>query len=431
MIFTDETSGKAYEWTGDREATAQAEMLAEKCQGFVSPVGFLRLLYGDDGGVLVSTSTTAEEKGTCRLLTIEECLEYVSNRSNAYIFPARFFAPLPKKDLTKDLLAFVVDLDDVMLAGLRNLLRDIEECPQLTPSHIVKTGGGYHLWYVLTTPIQWRKRWTGKLEEVNAALYDFWHIHAGGCICDTACKSIPHGFRMPGAKTKTGEETICFQVGEVAYTSVYDLAEALDISLCYRDGEKIDFAVIDDEKPRAERKPADYPKTKANRHPGLYEFTLREIPRKTWKGHRYLSMFALAGIAWDCGIPKQQLRADLEELVKTHWTGKDPVLKAEIDNALKGYNAEFAAMRRETREDLLGWRYPGKSPKRNYGEKHKTRSEHMREVHRVRKASSLIKLMTAITEQPKANKRELSKIAGLSYPTVLKYYDRAREIADL
>ena len=398
----------------------------------VSPDEFLGLLYGD-GRIVITTSSTETERGSCRVLTRGEAVEFLSTRSNAYVYPATFFGNYPRKELLKDLLAFVVDLDDVEFAGLRNLLDEFDRTPAVQPSYVVKTGGGYHLWYLLTDPIEYRKRWSDKLEAINKALYDFWSRNAGGCVCDLACCSIPHGFRPPGSLNKIGGQTLCYQVNPIARTNIVELADFFGVDLTSKDGGVIDFKPVSDSGASRKRASAKHRKAVAkqgSRSERLYEWTLGEIPHRTLRGNRYLSMFCLSGIAYDCGIPRERLRKDLERLVSENWaSGIHPVKKHEIDNAMRGYCPEYASLKKSTRESMLGWHF-GPSQKRNYGSAHKSREEHIREVHKLRRVKSINQIVGAISENPSASKAEIARMSGLSYPTVLRYYELAKRIAD-
>jgi hypothetical protein len=361
-----------------------------------------------------------------------EALEFLSSRSNAYVFPAAFYGDFPKKELLRDLLGFVVDIDDVSYAGLENLLDEFEAEPRLEPSYLVKTGGGYHLWYVFGDPVEYRKRWLKKVDEINDALYDFWFEHAGGCVCDKACRGIPHGFRPPGSLTKGGDPVVCFRRERSLAVSITDLADTLGVSLVKRDGGIIDFQPVGDEP-----SPTPSPVTRKGTARGtmrarnLYDWTLREVPQRTRKGNRYLSLFCLAGLAWGCGVAKEEVRRDLERVVADNWSnGSDPVRKHEIDSAMRGYCYDYATLRRSTREELLGWNY-GPPQKRNYGDEHRTRSEHMEEVNEARRVRSITRLQKALKKNPDATKKELQRMTGLSYPTVLRYYDTARALSSM
>lgn len=408
------------------DVRAHLDCLERRCFRLVSPSDFVSSLYGKGSRFLVSTSTTESEKGTYKAYDFDDGLEFIGTRANAYIYPVSFFGHCPKGDLVKDLLAFVVDMDDVELAGLENLLDEFDRCPEMAPTHIVRTGGGYHLWYLLVDGIQWRKRWNQRLAEVNEGLYRYWSNHAGGCVCDHACRSIPHGFRPPGSLSKDGRTaTVCYQVGEGERVSIYDLADALGVSMTYRDGTPIDLSPIDGYDEIAKKAKKTSREIKPNRHPRLYEWTLEQVPKRTMRGNRYLSMFCLAGLAWDCGIPVERLRSDLERLVRDNWTSSaNPVRHHEISSAMSGYCPDYASLKKETREELLGWRY-GPSPKRNYGAKHKTREEHMTAVNRKRSLAALFAVEEAIAANPSASKKQIAADAGVSYPTVLKYYQRA------
>lgn len=406
----------------------QFSLLDEWAYSEVSPGDFFALVFGGRE-VVVSVGSTGDKPGFCQALAASDVSGFVSDKSTAYISPASFFAKVPKASLADEVLAFVVDLDDVEDAGLNNLVRDIDAAPA-KPTHIVSSGNGYHLYYVLSEPVQWRIRWREKISAVSDAIFDYWDQHAPGCVADAACRSIPHGFRPVGSLSKDrGRRCRCWQVRGSSRASIYDIAQSLDVPLFYADGSPIDFSRVDDV---SHERHYQWQLLRlgdegiSHRNRGLYDFTLRQIPLKTKKGHRFLSMFCLSGLGYACGVPIDEVERDLHALVRDNWRSmRDPVRESEIPAALKGYCYDYATVRKETREEWLGWRY-GASQKRNYGAQHKTRSEHIASVNRKRSMSAQIAIADYLSSNPGAKKGEVAVAVGLCRQTVYKYWERAR-----
>lgn len=429
----------------------QRRMMIDAGMTMVSPSDFLSALYPDDEVIPITHSGVDGGRGTYRRCKRSEVLSYVKDRSDAYVFPVRFFNQVPRSELMEDLLAFVIDLDDMASGGLRELIRDIDLDPRLKPTHITRTGGGCHLWYLLDEPVQCRKSWKRGLTEISSALYDYWDDHAAGCIADKHCRSIPHGFRVPGSRTKdSGGETTAWQVKEGrSRAELREIMEALEVAPTYPrygEGEErlIDFYRLEDleeehrraeqwKKEKADRKTAEAPKSKKMpyRHPNLYYYSLERTRLRTRKGNRYLSMWSLASIGFTCRIPKKEVRKDLESLVELWSSSNDPVKPVEIENALLGYDAKWIRLKRETREELFGWDYEGEKKKRNYGEEHRTRSEHMTEVNIDRGISKEARVRRVLrTAEPGITIAEVSRRAGVSYPTAHKYVHLYRDIEE-
>lgn len=103
----------------------------------------------------------------------------------------------------------------------------------------------------------------------------------------------------------------------------------------------------------------------------LYAYTLGRIKAGDSKpGTRYNALVALAGIAWNCQIPKDQLKGDMLGMLDLGWAKKAgvksmrPLEKADVMKALKSYNVLGALRPREQIEYRLGWEF-GPSAKRN------------------------------------------------------------------
>ena len=84
------------------------------------------------------------------------------------------------------------------------------------------------------------------------------------------------------------------------------------------------------------------------------------------EGHRYLSLFALAIIAYKCRIPRAQIEEDIGDLVdlfnqKEHM---QKVRENEIEKALTGYSQKFVKVNSYTLEEYLGFTFHRKT-KRN------------------------------------------------------------------
>lgn len=192
------------------------------------------------------------------------------------------------------------------------------------------------------------------------------------------------------------------------------------------------------------------------RDPGLYRYTLRRLAVETPAGSRYNALFGLAGLGWNCGIPKAQVERDMTALLGTEWAerlGHDgkPLEKSDVKAAMRGWNKLGALRPRDQLESRLQWKY-GPPAKRN-GRKQKdhlwgdwekngspvvnTAKENRRLAsHRsrdaaaaTRKRSSLEKLSGYLADCPSASKRECSRDLGMSLSTVTKYWQAACEAA--
>ena len=172
------------------------------------------------------------------------------------------------------------------------------------------------------------------------------------------------------------------------------------------------------------------------RAPGVYYYTLERIGKDTPAGSRYNALFGLAGLAWNCGIPKSQLESDLRSFLGTEWAkrlGHDglPLTEDDIKAAAKGWHQLGALRTREQLEFRLQWKY-GPPAKRN----NRKQSMHLQELARPMidtyrrlgekehlpgrpKKADLIRAYFA--EHPDASHSEIARDLGVSRPTVIKW----------
>lgn len=171
---------------------------------------------------------------------------------------------------------------------------------------------------------------------------------------------------------------------------------------------------------------------------GVYDATLLRLQSETPTGSRYWALFGLAGLAWNCCVPKSQLRRDMTALLGTEWAAKlstdgKPLSKDDIEAAMRGYNELGALRTREQLEGLLKWSY-GPPAKRNG----KKRPEHLEFARGVkflkaelgedtlggRPAGSGTKaeqVRAYAAAHPDANHSQIARALGVSRPTVIKW----------
>ena len=194
------------------------------------------------------------------------------------------------------------------------------------------------------------------------------------------------------------------------------------------------------------------------RNRSLYDYTLKRIFEETKPGSRYMSMFVLAGIAYNCSVSKSALEHDFDTLMNSEWgrklspTDGKPITRQDVKSALKGYNPLGCLRPKEMIEDVVGWSY-SPSAKRNG----RNRKDHLwadwyikdedgsykkvvntaRDNRRlasvksrdcaakVKHDSSIERLSRYLSEHPRASKRAACNDLGMSRTTVTKYWSKA------
>lgn len=185
------------------------------------------------------------------------------------------------------------------------------------------------------------------------------------------------------------------------------------------------------------------------RNPGLYEFTVERIESNTPVGSRYWSLFALAGLAYNCGIPKKRLEADMTRLVESDWgkkvsSDRQPMTRKDVQAALKGYCALGTLRPKEQVEGLLAWAYGPSQPRNG-----RTRADHLwgkwtdADGHEIPNKCKIVRdaaldlkrksqaadkvaaLADWLRGHPAGSKRSACADLGMSRTTVMKYWQEA------
>lgn len=163
---------------------------------------------------------------------------------------------------------------------------------------------------------------------------------------------------------------------------------------------------------------------------GVYGTIYKNITR-VGVGNRYMALVMLAGVAYMMSNPPKPLdevRKDFLALLDTSWAhlGNPPLTAKEIESALKGYK-ESNIRSKKGIIDVLGFD-PFLPPAKRNG---RTRSEHLQVyVPQQRKKKLHDKNVALIAHARQAGattKAEVARQTGLSYPTVLKYWEESGE----
>ncbi len=185
------------------------------------------------------------------------------------------------------------------------------------------------------------------------------------------------------------------------------------------------------------------------RSPRLYEYTRDRILRDTDAGSRYNALFGLAGVAWNCCIPKSRVERDMLDMLDTEWAhrkGHDrkSLSKRDVKNALLGYSPLGALRTREALEARLTWSYAPPAPRNHrdrkthlhgrwFIEKSGIQTEMPNKCKMMREAThsmnnksrSVQRLAHWLESNPKGSKRAACEALHMSRQTVTKYWKEA------
>ena len=329
----------------------------------VPPISFIQQVFeGLEEDEIVVVAEEGFANGTKVWKTSREglidALPMLAERSDVYVCYASYYRGWYKEATLKEIHAFVVDVDLVPPAVLDEFLRIILPKMKVQPTFVYASGEGTQFIYKLTKPVPVLKRYRSALKELYRRLQlKFWPLAVIGQKQGAGTKVDVHGltqaFRLPGTATKLGLQSRVFQSGEPV--SIERLCAWLKVDL------------PSDVRPGTGGK-------KHTRRNKLYESGIDVVPRvfggdafyryayelameETQPGHRYLTLFALAVIAWKCQVPEEQLAEELETLVdlwKYRHTGVTPLKPSELRKALKGYNPKATLVSCRTLERWMG-----------------------------------------------------------------------------
>ena len=183
----------------------------------------------------------ADGGGTWISVKLAELPDLVWDRNDAYLsactyFPRKCKSPdgAPRyystnsRDTADELCAFVLDIDRADSRVLTTLLEHVWRAGLIpSPTYLVASGTGVHLWYVLDWPVKMLKRWRAELEYMQRALGNYYTagalswktIDSAGNIIDEhrdvsveLGKYDSHGLTQPyravGSLTKSETDTV-------------------------------------------------------------------------------------------------------------------------------------------------------------------------------------------------------------------------------
>lgn len=407
------------------------------------------------------------QKGKRRLIGGPDLVELVEGHPFAITSGCTYFGTSASKENAHDCCALIFDLDDVSLQGLQNLLGMMREQPIKkqskklretvipTPTYLVNSGTGFHLYYVLEEPMPMYRINQEEMGRLKKALTKvIWTPMV--TKAPMQYQGIFQKFRMPGTETKFAHQRVkAWKVGP--RWTAEDLAtftDDNDYAFHYKDNGNVSWPVerkytLEEAVQRwpdwAERKqPVDAPRKYWTTKRDLYDWWLRKLhERDQWGfrlvmyGHRYFCVMALAIYAVKAGIGYEELEADALGLIPDFNSlhPDDPFTEDDVREALTCYEDAYFTFPREEIETLTMIEIPPN--KRNY----QNQRDHLEDARAVRdrrmkrqgrtwrnengrpKGSGTKEeaVLAARAAHPEASISELSRLTGISRPTLYKY----------
>ena len=335
----------------------------------VSAVTLYEDLFGDTSLIMPVLFIDDEETKHVVKMSIDEALEQAEDRADILLGASTYFKEYVSKETAKDVYGFIIDMDNVWAGVLLTALQndwntDKEKLPK--PTYIVNSGTGLHLYFMLDTPIPHYKCNAEAIDQLYRALAI--QQTTSRIYLKREVQWFGQDFRMAGSLNKYGWRNEAFKIGQK--WNIDELGRMVGMK---------DVHFVRPGEPRVVQKPQhgkskNRPKrTGWHCNPCFYTYTLDRCRKETKEGNRYMSMCALAVIAWKCNVPVDKVEQDLLSLIPTYNEGSTRQIKEkEIRHALKMYNEKAIITPRQRLEEWIGWEY--KPPKRNG----RTRYEHLR-----------------------------------------------------
>ena len=379
----------------------------------IAAFDFYDFLFSGD----LSEKTYVTEGKTYASARVEDILEMSSFRADVYIPPASFFNGAYRTCCMKQIFALVLDIDNLAPVQLHRLIDTIRTKPELpTPTLIINSGSGVHLYFCFEKPIDAYKRRLPTLREMLAKLAA---VYTGHGKMDR--HPLIQSFRPPGAQTKLGDVATAYTTGP--RWTVPFLAAILGVDAAQWEGDTVTTNERKPALPPKPRKPkvAVLPRVAAGER--LFWYCGDRTYKMTDLGNRYLALFALAIVGYKCRVPQEKVMGEMESLIDC-WNSvhpDNPVAYSEIKKAMKGYSQDYVMVTAATLEEYFGWSFERKIPRKG-----RTQEQHLRRALAIRHAGEKedikYKLEKYVEQNPNASLRQIMRDTGISYRAIKKYF---------
>ena len=381
-------------------------------------------------------------------------LDNIKGKNFVITAPITYIGRNRNSNNSRNLYAFTIDLDYVGNEELRDFFHQIQNHLIPNPNLITNSGNGLHITYLLDEPYPLYKRSKEILNMQKEILtMAIWNDYTSR-LDSRQYQNIFQGYRVPETKTKLGPDVKTFLNLNSGYWSIESLNEFLNKRSFGVNG--LDSNLIKElmmiknkqlkytsklEEAR-EKWPEWFQDRIIDKNPrkymtfseNLYKWWLRicrgeEGNHKIKVGHRYFCALALVSFATKCGIPKEQVKADLYSLLpnfeKLTFEEENHFVKGDIEDALKIYGTDKAY---KFKRDYISKQCNIELIKRKRNGR--TREEHIKLVNATKK----LKKELGLLEPVKINKKEKTKNQILLKNYLLENQDdkkkKTKDIAD-
>lgn len=290
--------------------------------------------------------------------TFAETLAEFQDMDWAFMSPCTYFGRSNSAERQSKLCALVFDIDGVGDSNLNNFFSGaLTGGAYPVPQHVVLSGHGVHLYYVLDGPLDLYPNIKTQVKGLKYALTRrLWNRYTS-TIEEPQYQGINQSFRVPGSRTKEGApiprcaayrvNTHPVSIGEL--NEFVEDPSRVDLGRRYR-GPRMG----------AEEARAKYPDWYARVVEGgergqwvvkrdLFEWWIRKVRSGATYGHRYFCIMALAIYAAKCGIyDRDEVKAAAMGLVPylDSLSPEHPFTEADVDSALECLDGRYTTFPR-------------------------------------------------------------------------------------
>lgn len=317
---------------------------------------------GKYNGILVEVTSEKRKDGRNKVFRytvtddLENIKQVISRENFCLMSPISYIGKERTSVNARVLYALAIDLDGVIIKedgdpfGLRTLFHQINNIDRLpSPTYVVSSGTGLHLYYVFENPIMLFPNVINKLQKYKKELTRLiWQGYITELEDNVQYESLFQGFRMVGTITKKGERARAFKVGEhvtMEYMNKFVGDEFKANDFTYKSKLTLEKA--------KEKYPEWYEKRIVKKQPkgtwtvsrAVYDWWKKKILEGAKTGHRYYCMMMLAVYARKASISREELEKDafyFMELFDTLPASDDnPFNEKDVIDALQAYEDRY------------------------------------------------------------------------------------------
>ena len=340
----------------------------------------------------------AEDKKNVRRFVVYDDLKEIEEllKSDNFIImsPISYVGLSRKSDNARYIHALAIDLDGItkeqniidLFHQMNTKVFDKIYLP--TPTYIVSSGNGLHLYYQFEQPIPCFENIVKQLQRLKKDLTTkIWNAYTTELSDNIQYESLFQGFRLGGGITKSGGRTRIFQIGgkvSIEYLNEFVIDKKNQV-LEYTYKSKLSLSQAKEKYPDwyEKRVILKQPKGTWTTKKDLFYWWLEKLKSGATVGHRYYCVMCLAVYAKKSGIEQEELEEIafnlVEELEQLTDKEDNHFTRADVLAALEMYNDNYIRFPIDSITKLT--QIPIEKNKRNG----RTRQAHIAMVNELRK----------------------------------------------